>query len=336
MDDAKKAPFTFSEKWNVRFMELAKTISTWSKDESTKVGCVIVGPDKEIRSMGYNGFPRGVRDDIAQRNERPQKYQYTEHAERNAIYNITYFGGSVRNCSLYVTMPPCVDCARAIIQSGISEVIFLAPTEDAEKSKINGWRDTVKTSFEMFDEVGIRYKALNKPITPANICFTDALSLVTPEKLDTMSKQLIAKNGINYQISMCLEEMTELHTELLLNNSFDNIASETADMFITLNHVVCAYDIKKTVNNAINQKIQNQNFMTEQNDKLIAFLNLQKELLKNINRKQDNIPNIIVRTADAYVALAKLIVEQNNFDIVRQAVAEKIQRTIQRNLCKTI
>lgn len=331
MASSKKSPFTFSERWNVRFMELAKTISTWSKDESTKVGCVIVGPDKEIRSMGYNGFPRGVSDNIETRKARPQKYQYTEHAERNAIYNITYFGGSVRNCSLYVTMPPCVDCARAIIQSGVKEVIFLAPDESPDKSKLAGWRETVKTSFEMFDEVGIRYKALNKAMVAPNIQPNQALKLFAQDKLDSLSKQLIAKNGLRYQISMCLEEIVELHTELLLNNSFDNIASESADMFITLNHVVCGYNIKDNVYDAINKKILNQNFMMQRTDKLVAFMNLQKELLKNINRGKDNKQDITVRTADAYVALAKLIVEQNNFDTVRRAVTEKINRTIKQN-----
>ena len=91
----KKQKFTFSDEWDIRFMNLAKMIATWSKDTSTKVGCVIIGPDKEIRSTGYNGFPRGVDDTIAKRKERPAKYKFTEHAERNAIYNASLFGASV-------------------------------------------------------------------------------------------------------------------------------------------------------------------------------------------------------------------------------------------------
>ena len=79
--------FTFNDKWNSRFMDLARLVAGWSKDTSTKVGCVIIGPDKEIRSTGYNGFPRGVDDTIPAGHERPAKYDFTEHAERNAIYN---------------------------------------------------------------------------------------------------------------------------------------------------------------------------------------------------------------------------------------------------------
>lgn len=148
---------TFSDKWNLRFMNLAKHIAEWSKDNSTKVGCVIVGPDKEIRSMGYNGFPRGVDDDVAERNERPVKYQFYEHAERNAIYNATLFGTSLRNCVAYITMFPCPDCARAMIQSGVKEIFFCAPSADDEKSKLAGWRDNIKYSLEMFDESGVKY-----------------------------------------------------------------------------------------------------------------------------------------------------------------------------------
>ena len=72
-----------------RFMNLAY-VAEWSKDRSTKVGCVVIGPDREVRSMGYNGFPRGINDEIERRHARPDKY--TEHAERNAIYNAARVG----------------------------------------------------------------------------------------------------------------------------------------------------------------------------------------------------------------------------------------------------
>ncbi len=152
---------TFSKEWNERFMQLAKLISTWSKDESTKVGCVVVGPDKEIRSTGYNGFPRGVDDTVKKRKLRPTKYQFTEHAERNAIYNAVLYGASFKGCVMYVTFPPCVDCARAIIQSGIHEVIYLDMPDD-KSQKIPGWRDDLQNSFDMFDEASVIYKSLGK------------------------------------------------------------------------------------------------------------------------------------------------------------------------------
>ena len=160
----------FSEKWNYRFMELALHVSTWSKDPSTKVGCVVVGPDKEIRSLGYNGFPRGVNDDLEYRQTRPIKYAFYEHSERNAIYNACSFGASLRGCTMYVTMPPCADCARAIIQSGIKQVYFMAPPSDANNVQAKGnWRETVENSFDMFRESGVKTTELNRNTVNTNI-----------------------------------------------------------------------------------------------------------------------------------------------------------------------
>ena len=88
----------FTMKWHYRFMELAKLVATWSKDTSTKTGAVIVGPDKEIRATGYNGFVRGVDDDVFERFERPTKYDFFEHAERNAVYNACLCGTCVKGC----------------------------------------------------------------------------------------------------------------------------------------------------------------------------------------------------------------------------------------------
>src|ERR1700739_3518019 len=78
--------------WDRRFMVLAASIGSWSKDRSAKTGCVIVGPDRLIRSTGFNGFVRGVDDEVAARHERPAKYSWTEHAERNGIYNAARLG----------------------------------------------------------------------------------------------------------------------------------------------------------------------------------------------------------------------------------------------------
>lgn len=151
--------FTFSDKWNMRFMDMAKLIATWSKDNSTKVGCIVVDSDKRILTTGYNGFPRGVDDTIAARHERPAKYKFTEHAERNAMYNALTYGVSLKGCIMYVTFPPCVDCARGIIQSGIREVIYLDMPAD-KTQKIPGWRDDLQNSFDMFNEAGVIYKSI--------------------------------------------------------------------------------------------------------------------------------------------------------------------------------
>lgn len=106
------------------FLEMCDTLSQLSKDPSSKFGCVIVGPKNEIRSVGYNSFPRGINDDVAERFDRPEKYFWFEHAERNAIYNAARVGIPTEGCDLYVSAPPCMDCARAIIQSGIKRIVL--------------------------------------------------------------------------------------------------------------------------------------------------------------------------------------------------------------------
>ena len=113
-----------SKKWDLRFMGLCNHISEWTEDRDFQVGAVIVGPDLAIRSTGYNGFARGVRDDVQDRYDRAsgEKFFWFEHGERNAIYNAARMGVSLLGCTLYVNRFPCADCARAIIQSGIKTV----------------------------------------------------------------------------------------------------------------------------------------------------------------------------------------------------------------------
>ena len=111
------------ESWDATFLGLAERFARRSKDPSTKVGCVIVGPDREVRSMGYNGLPRGV-EDLAERMERPAKYLWTSHAEENAVAQAARIGVSLKECTAYVTHFPCARCARAMIQAGIIAVKF--------------------------------------------------------------------------------------------------------------------------------------------------------------------------------------------------------------------
>ena len=113
-----------SEKWDQRFLELAKHIAGWSKDPSTKVGCVVVGEDREIRSTGFNGFPRGIADDGERLSDREQKYPLICHAEENAIMHAARIGVSLKGCVAYVTWPPCTRCARSLIQAGVREVVY--------------------------------------------------------------------------------------------------------------------------------------------------------------------------------------------------------------------
>ena len=145
-------------KWDIYFMELAKHVSSLSKDESTKIGAAIVGPDKEIRSTGYNSFPRGVNDDEPNRQTRPMKYKWIEHAERNAIFNAARIGVSLKGCTLYCSMwMPCTDCARAIIQSGISEVVV--ETIDVVDDR---WKEDFEVATQMFTESGVVLREMKK------------------------------------------------------------------------------------------------------------------------------------------------------------------------------
>lgn len=114
-------------KWLDHFVAQAELTATMSKDHSTKVGAVLVEPSgRTIISTGYNGFCRGINDDEPTRHDRPAKYDWTEHAERNAIYNAARLGHKTEGCILFLNWSPdflCTDCARAVIQAGIIEVI---------------------------------------------------------------------------------------------------------------------------------------------------------------------------------------------------------------------
>ncbi len=141
-------------KWDSRFLRLAREISTWSKDRSTQIGAVIVGEDKTPGPYGFNGFPRAVDDNLDIRHSRPAKYKWTEHAERNAIYNAARVGVALKGCTIYVTHIPCTDCARAIVQVGIKRVVVdAASVEDAGFAE--RWGEDARITKDMFDEVGV-------------------------------------------------------------------------------------------------------------------------------------------------------------------------------------
>lgn len=135
-------------------MEVATLVSTWSKDTSTKVGAVVVGADREIRATGYNGIVRGVDDNLEERSQRPTKYDFYEHAERNAVYNACLAGISLKGCVIYVTHFPCPDCARAIIQTGIKTVVTNG-VETKQGVLRDMWIEKMDYSREMFAETGV-------------------------------------------------------------------------------------------------------------------------------------------------------------------------------------
>lgn len=147
--------------WDRRFIDLARHVGSWSKDRSRQVGCVIVGSDNIVRAIGYNGFPRGLDDDLEERHERPAKYLWTEHAERNAIYGAARIGISLAGCRIYLPWFPCVDCARAIVQTGIAELIGIRP--DFSDAK---WGEDFATSLKILDEakIVVRYIDILPPV----------------------------------------------------------------------------------------------------------------------------------------------------------------------------
>lgn len=136
--------------WDEYFMGVALLSGRRSKDPSTQVGCCIVSEDNKILSMGYNGFPRGCSDDEFPweregANPLETKYFYSTHSELNAILN--YTGGSLKGTKLYVSLFPCNECAKAIIQSGIAEIIY-ADDKYADT-------DIVKASKRMLTAAGV-------------------------------------------------------------------------------------------------------------------------------------------------------------------------------------
>jgi len=144
-----------SEKWDRRFLDLAKMVSTWSKDPSTKVGAVLVDENQHVVGMGFNGLPRGVEDTEERLNNRELKYKMVVHAEVNALLQA---GSKAKGATLYVypafAFPPiCNDCAKAAINAGIKCIVGYVP--DMNDPRVQRWKDSIAVSKVMFDEVGI-------------------------------------------------------------------------------------------------------------------------------------------------------------------------------------
>ena len=142
-------------KWDLRFIGLAQHISTWSKDPSTKVGCVVVGEDREIRSTGFNGFPRGINDDEDRLMDREKKYPLICHAEENAIMHAARIGVSLKDSTAYVTWPPCSRCARSLIQAGIKEIVYPETGKIPER-----WIEDFTISDNMLNEAGVAVRSI--------------------------------------------------------------------------------------------------------------------------------------------------------------------------------
>lgn len=136
-----------------------------STDPSTQNGAIIVRFNNNneylIVAEGANNFPRGVVD-VPERWERPGKYQYVEHAERNAIFDAARNGISTDRLVMYCPWFACTDCARAIIQSGISEVI--GHDFELHKAASESWKQSIAVAYKMLDEAGVKYRFVNGKI----------------------------------------------------------------------------------------------------------------------------------------------------------------------------
>ncbi len=142
--------------WDEYFMGVAMLAARRSKDPSTQVGACIVSQDNIIISTGYNGMPKGCSDDTFSwaREGEDTKYPYVVHAELNAILNAS--GRDLRGSKLYVALFPCNECAKAIIQSGIREIVFLSDKYKDSPTDI--------ASRKMLDAAGVKYSRLNTDI----------------------------------------------------------------------------------------------------------------------------------------------------------------------------
>ena len=139
--------------WKEYFRGIAHQVKLKSKDRYTQIGAVVVGSDNQIVSTGYNSFPRGINDIIDARQERPEKYYWFEHAERNSLYNAALIGVSTKGCTMYLTCGiPCSDCSRGIINSGIKKIVC----ERVGGAVGNLWDEHAKRSIEMFNEAGVK------------------------------------------------------------------------------------------------------------------------------------------------------------------------------------
>lgn len=155
------------DRWDSHFLHLSLQIALMSKDPATQVGAIIVGPDREIRSSGFNGFPRGIVDSDDRLNDRNVKLQLIVHAEVNAILNAARIGTTLKGTTLYLSAtdhtgmvwsgPPCTRCTVEIIQSGIIEIVARPFKRVASK-----WKEDIETSRKILQEAGIIYREVMK------------------------------------------------------------------------------------------------------------------------------------------------------------------------------
>lgn len=154
---------------HLKFLKAAYTLSLQSPDQSTQNGSVIVDESDRIVGEGFNVFPTGVQE-TEERWERPLKYQYIEHAERNAIYDAAKRGNSTDGLTMYCPWSACVDCARAIIQSGIKTLVGHENIRAKVRSN-DKWLVQIGIADEMLKEAGVELILVEAFINAAPVRF---------------------------------------------------------------------------------------------------------------------------------------------------------------------
>jgi dCMP deaminase len=142
-------------RWHERFIKLAHEVAEWSKDPSTKVGCVLV-KNKRVISTGYNGFPKGISDSFDRLMDREQKYEMTVHAEINAITTAALHGVSTEGSTAYITLYPCSRCASVLINAGVQQVYVDGGAEIPTR-----WLKNFKLSCELLSEANVFLSTLS-------------------------------------------------------------------------------------------------------------------------------------------------------------------------------
>jgi dCMP deaminase len=172
-----------------KFLPIVRAYANLSKDESSKVGALIIGPGMEHRAQGWNGAPRGSDADVDDRRQRPEKYFWFSHAESNAIANAARAGTSTQGCVMLVTMPPCMDCAKLIVQAGIKAVVYVAPNEEFKER----WKDHIGRAAMLFAECGVETLEIEDRGTEpmGYICHLDSWS-GSPENADWVAVRMPA------------------------------------------------------------------------------------------------------------------------------------------------
>lgn len=146
--------------WDLRFAQMAKLVSLWSKDPSTKVGSVIVRPDKTIASVGFNGFPRGIPDTPEAYADRQVKLLVTKHAEENAIL---FSRELLDGYTIYVyPLPPCTHCAGDILQRGIKRVVAVVPAN--QRHRLTDPLYCFDLSLRMFEQAGVQVDIIHEEV----------------------------------------------------------------------------------------------------------------------------------------------------------------------------